>query len=300
MSEPLIELADVSLCYRLAKQRIPSIKEYAIHWMKGALRYEQLWALRHVSFAIGRGEKVGIIGANGAGKSTLLKVVSRILKPTQGRVTVRGTVSPILELGTGFDYELTGRENIFLNALLLGRSRREIDRLVDDIIDFSGLGEFIDTPIRNYSSGMAARLGFAVATSWRPDILILDEVLAVGDLGFKHHSEARMRELQEGGTTVLLVSHSPAAILRNCERCLWLERGELRADGTPPDVLGAYAVHELAPGAEQVAAAHDLDAVTPEAKQAALAQVRADMERDLAAEAEPDEAVVGSAGDAAP
>src|SRR6187399_348819 len=160
-----IELDGVSLCYRLAKQRIPSLKDYAIHWMKGALTYEQLWALRDVTARIEPGETVGLIGPNGAGKSSLLKVISRVLKPTRGRATIRGQVAPILELGTGFDHELTGIENIYLNALLLGRQRREIDARLAEIVEVSGLGDFVRTPIRNYSTGMIARLGFAVATA---------------------------------------------------------------------------------------------------------------------------------------
>src|ERR1700687_3160101 len=180
-AEPRIDLRGVSLCYRLAKQRIHSFKDYAIHFMKGSLAYEQLWALRDVALTIHSGETVGIVGRNGAGKSTLLKVISRVLKPTTGDAMVRGSLSPILELGTGFDRELTGFENIYLNALLLGHSRREVADAIDEIVDFSGLGDFVRAPIRNYSTGMLARLGFAVATAWLPDIMILDEVLAVGD-----------------------------------------------------------------------------------------------------------------------
>jgi ABC-type polysaccharide/polyol phosphate transport system ATPase subunit len=249
MSEPLraapqpelrIELQEVSLCYRLAKQRIPSIKEYLIHFMKGSLSYEKLWALRDVSFRVQSGEVMGIVGRNGAGKSTLLKVISRVLKP-DGRVTVRGMVSPILELGTGFDHELTGFENVYLNGLLLGRSRREIDEKLEDIIHFSGLGDFIRTPIRNYSSGMLARLGFSIATAWVPDILILDEVLAVGDAAFTEKCERRMQEFHDAGTTVLLVSHSAEAVRKNCTRCLWLDAGRLRADGPTEEVLEMYA-----------------------------------------------------------
>lgn len=240
MESPRIHLQEVSLCYRLAKQRIASIKEYAIYWMKGALTYEKLWALKGVSFEVQAGEKVGIVGPNGAGKSTLLKVISRVLKPTLGRVEVRGTVAPILELGTGFDPELTGLENIYLNALLLGRSRREIREKLDAIVEFSGLGDFVRAPIRNYSSGMLARLGFAIATAWVADILILDEVLAVGDAAFKKRCEERLRQLQAQGATVLMVSHSPSEIRTNCTRCLWLDKGELQADGKPDEVLALY------------------------------------------------------------
>jgi ABC-2 type transport system ATP-binding protein/lipopolysaccharide transport system ATP-binding protein len=235
-----IQFNDVSLRYRLAKQRIPSFKEYAIHWMRGALEYESLWALQSVSFSVGRGESVGVIGHNGAGKSTLLKVLSGVLKPALGEVQVEGRVTPLLELGTGFDLELTGLENIYLNALLLGRTRREIDERVDKIVDFSGLEDFIRSPIRNYSSGMLARLGFSIATAWEPDILILDEVLAVGDAEFIARCEQRLKAFRDSGTTLLLVSHSADNIRRACDRVLWLESGQLRKDGPTEEVLALY------------------------------------------------------------
>lgn len=240
MDDLSIGLKEVSLCYRLAKQRIPSLKEYAIHFMRGALSYEKLWALREVDLSVGRGESLGIIGRNGAGKSTLLKVISRVLKPTQGTAVVNGRLAPILELGSGFDFELTGLENVYLNGLLLGHTRREVEEKVDDIIDFSGLGDFIRSPLRNYSSGMQARLGFAVATAWMPDILILDEVLAVGDITFTEKCEKRLRRFHDAGATVLLVSHSTKAILTNCRRCIWLDDGRIRADGDAQAVVDLY------------------------------------------------------------
>lgn len=237
---PVVSLADVSLCYRLAKQRIPSLKEYTIHLMKGSLSYEQLWALTDVTLALGKGESLGMVGRNGAGKSTLLKVVSGVLKPTRGQVRVRGTVAPILELGTGFDHELTGHENIFLNALLLGRSRKEISERADEIIEFSGIREFIHSPLRNYSSGMVARLGFAIATAWFPDVLILDEVLAVGDARFLRRCEARLEELRTQGSTLLMVSHDLQALRDTCERAVWLERGRIEAVGPTGEVIDRY------------------------------------------------------------
>jgi ABC-2 type transport system ATP-binding protein len=240
MADPSIRLQDVSLRYRLAKQRIPSIKEFAIHWMRGALIYEDLWALRDISFEIRQGETVGIVGRNGAGKSTLLKVISRVLKPSRGRLEVRGLIAPILELGTGFDHELTGLENIHLNALLLGRTRREIEEKLEEIVDFSGLGDFIRSPIRNYSSGMLARLGFSIATAWLPEILILDEVLAVGDAAFTEKCEAKMRTFHEAGITILVVSHSDKVVRETCTRCIWLDAGHLRADGETREVLDLY------------------------------------------------------------
>ena len=250
-AEPRIELCGVSLCYRLAKQRIRSFKEYAIHFMKGSLAYEQLWALRDVALTIHSGETVGIVGRNGAGKSTLLKVISQVLKPTAGVATVRGRLSPILELGTGFDRELTGFENIYLNALLLGHSRREVADAIDEIVEFSGLGDFVRAPIRNYSSGMLARLGFAVATAWLPDIMILDEVLAVGDASFTAKCEDRLRRFHEAGTTVLMVSHSAEAIRHNCARALWLDAGRLLADGPTDEVLALYKGHGTEPDARR-------------------------------------------------
>jgi len=238
--DTVIELTDVSLCYRLATKKIPSLKEYAIHLVTGSLTYSQLWALRDVSLRVGSGERIGIVGPNGAGKSTLLKVISRVLRPTTGAVAVTGTVAPILELGTGFDFELTGRENIYLNALLLGRLRREVDVAVEGIIEFSGLRQFIDSPIRNYSSGMLARLGFSIATAWLPDVLILDEVLAVGDAEFLAKCARRIDELIAGASTLLLVSHNPQAVRNLCARCLWLEHGRVRDDGPADEIVERY------------------------------------------------------------
>jgi ABC-type polysaccharide/polyol phosphate transport system ATPase subunit len=240
MPEPVIEIREMSLCYRLAKQRVGSLKEYFIHFVRSSLDHEDLWALKKINLTVGRGEIVGVVGRNGAGKSTLAKVVSRVLKPTLGECTVRGTTSPILELGTGFDHELTGLENIYLNALLRGHRRTEVDKKVDEIIEFAGLKEFIHSPVRNYSTGMVARLGFSVATAWMPDVLILDEVLAVGDLRFVARCHRRLREFRRSGATILLVSHSMQEIVKYCTRCLWIDAGELKADGDPRGILGHY------------------------------------------------------------
>jgi ABC-type polysaccharide/polyol phosphate transport system ATPase subunit len=240
MDDLSIRLEGVSLCYRLAKQRIPSFKEYTIHFLRGALSYEKLWALRDIDLTVRRGETLGIIGRNGAGKSTLLKVISRVLKPSRGTATINGILAPILELGSGFDYELTGIENVYLNGLLLGHTRREVAERVEEIIDFSGLGDFIRSPLRNYSSGMQARLGFAIATSWVPDILVLDEVLGVGDVTFNDKCEKRLRRFHEAGATVLLVTHIPKSIIANCARCIWLDDGRIRADGEAREVVNLY------------------------------------------------------------
>ena len=240
MTKPVIELRDMSLCYRLAKQRVGSLKEYMIHMVRASLDYEELWALKNVDLTVGSGEIVGIVGRNGAGKSTLAKVVSGVLKPTRGECTVRGTISPILELGTGFDHELTGYENIYLNALLRGHRRSAVDEKREEIIDFAGVREFIHVPVRNYSTGMVARLGFAVATAWMPDVLILDEVLAVGDLRFVARCHRRVREFRRAGATILLVSHSMQEIVKYCTRCIWIDDGQLKADGDPRGILGHY------------------------------------------------------------
>lgn len=236
----IIRLDGVSLRYRLAKQRAHSLKEFAIHWMRGGLVYEDLWALRDVSFEVGRGESVGVVGRNGAGKSTLLKVLCGVLEPTRGSSRLEGKVAPILALGAGFDHELTGLENVYLNALLLGRTRREITARVGHITEFSGLGDLIRAPIRSYSAGMIARLGFSVATAWRADILVLDEILGVGDAAFVKRCEERLGALRRDGATVVLVSHVRDEILANCDRCLWLEAGRIVADGAPREVLDAY------------------------------------------------------------
>lgn len=239
--EVVVRLEGVALCYRLAKQRYASIKDFAIHWMKGALTYEQFWALQGIDLTVQAGERLGIIGRNGAGKSSLLKVVSGVLKPTRGTVETRGHLAPILELGTGFDNELTGLENVYLNALLLGHSHREIEERVASIVEFSELGDFIRSPIRNYSSGMLARLGFSIATAWVPEVLILDEVLAVGDAHFTVKCRQRLAELRDAGTALLLVSHDLAAVREACDRCLWIDAGWVAAQGLPGEVTDLYA-----------------------------------------------------------
>lgn len=235
-----VKLESLSLCYRLAKQRVPSFKDYALHWVRGALVYEELWALRDVSLSVAPGERVALVGRNGAGKSTLLKVVSGVLPASRGRAGVGGRVGPLLELGTGFDYELTGLENIYLNALLMGHPRREIDERLDEIVAFSGLGDFVRAPVRNYSSGMLARLGFAVMTAWTPDVLILDEFLSVGDEAFVQRCRGRLERFWAAGSTLLFVSHSPATVREYCDRAVWLDGGHVRADGPADDVLEQY------------------------------------------------------------
>ena len=239
-SEPVVRLDDVSVRYRLPRERITSVKDYAIRLLKGQIVYDEFWALRNVTLEVWRGETLGIIGRNGAGKSTLLKVVARVLRPTKGRVRVRGRVAPLLELGAGFDSELTGRDNVFLNGTILGHSAADIERRFDRIVDFAGVRDFIDLPLRTYSTGMATRLGFAIATDVQPEVLLLDEVLSVGDAEFQAKSAGRMQELRRHGDAILMVSHGLESVRRLCHRVAWLERGELRALGAPDEVIAEY------------------------------------------------------------
>jgi ABC-type polysaccharide/polyol phosphate transport system ATPase subunit len=224
----------------MSYDRIKSIKEYFMTFIKGKLKYEEFDALNDVSFEVRKGEVVGIIGHNGAGKSTILKVISGILKPTKGEVTISGNIVPMLELGSGFDHDLTGRENIFLNGAILGYSKEFLLKKYDEIVEFSELGKFIDIPIRNYSSGMLMRLAFSIATVVNPEILIVDEILAVGDENFQAKSKARMLELMSGGTTVLFVSHSLEQIREMCNRVIWLEAGKIKMIGDSKTVCDAY------------------------------------------------------------
>jgi ABC-type polysaccharide/polyol phosphate transport system ATPase subunit len=237
----MIQLDNVTVRFRIPHERIPTFQEYAIRWLEQRrVRYADFNALNNVSFSIEPGETVGIIGSNGAGKSTLLKVIARVIRPTLGRVRLRGRVAPMLELGAGFDYEMTGRENVFLNGAVLGFSRKDMARRLEGIVDFSGIGDFIDAPVRTYSSGMVARLGFAVATDMRPEVLIIDEILAVGDAEFQQKSAARIREFHDSGSTILVVSHSPTAIKALCNRALWLEHGAIRQIGPVDTIIAQY------------------------------------------------------------
>jgi ABC-type polysaccharide/polyol phosphate transport system ATPase subunit len=239
-SGEVIILKNVSVRYRAPEEPIGTFKEFAIRFIQGKVRYKEFLALNQINLQVNRGEIFGIIGRNGAGKSTLLKVVSRVLIPTEGHVLIRGRVSPLLGLGAGFHPELTGRENIYLNGTLLGHSRRDIEEHEEEIIDFSELGDFINGPLRSYSSGMVARLGFAVATTWEPEILLLDEVLAVGDEAFRRKCLARMKGYRDGGTTILIVAHQMNTIQSMCNRVAWIDGGNVRALGSAEDVIKAY------------------------------------------------------------
>ena len=235
-----IMVENVGVCYRMVNERIRSIKEYTIRLLQRQVRYQAFWALSEVNLAIQKGETFGIIGRNGAGKSTLLKLVARVLRPTTGRVVVRGKVAPLLEFGAGFHGELTGRENVYLNGALLGFTRQEMDEKFERIVDFAELWDFIDAPIRTYSSGMYARLGFSVATDVDPDVLLIDEVLSVGDNAFQQKSETRLEEFHERGATTILVSHSMPAIQRMCRRAAWIDSGQVRMVGGAREVSEAY------------------------------------------------------------
>ena len=236
----MIRVEDVTMRFRMNSDRILSLKEFVTTALRGKLRYEEFTALSHVSFEVQRGETLGLIGRNGAGKSTMLKIISGILKPTEGHVEICGNVVPMLELGSGFDMDLTGRENIFLNGAILGYGEEFLKEKYNEIVEFSELGQFIDAPIRNYSSGMLARLAFSVATVVEPEILIVDEILSVGDAAFQEKSKKRMLELMGGGTTVLFVSHSIDQIREMCSRVIWLEHGAIKMLKEAGEVCDAY------------------------------------------------------------
>jgi ABC-2 type transport system ATP-binding protein len=235
-----VRLDNVSVRYSMPINRVATFKEYIIRTIQGQMHYQDFWALNNICLEISKGETLGVIGKNGAGKSTLLKVISRVLVPTKGRLQVQGVVSPLLNLGAGFHPELTGIENIYLNAALLGHSRQEIRNKMDEILEFAQIGKFIDAPLRTYSSGMVARLGFSVATSWVPSILILDEILAVGDEEFREKCYIRLTSFQNTETTIILVTHDMTLIEKFCKRAAWLHNGELRYIGDVSAALESY------------------------------------------------------------
>lgn len=236
----IIEIKDVSMCFNMSKDRVMSLKEYIIKLIKKQLFFEEFWAIKDVSFNIKRGEIIGIVGFNGAGKSTLLKMIAGVLKPTKGEVIIRGTIAPLIELGAGFDMDLTARENIFLNGSILGYTPQFMKDKFNEIVDFSELQEFMDVSLKNFSSGMVARLGFAIATITNPDILIVDEILSVGDFQFQEKCEKRITEMISSGTTVILVSHSLDQVEKLCNRVAWIEKGVLRKIGDAKDVCKEF------------------------------------------------------------
>lgn len=236
-----IELKNIEMHFNMCKERLESLKEYFLKFIKRELYFEDFVALNNVSLNIEKGDVFGIVGLNGSGKSTLLKIISGILTPTKGSVVTRGVIAPLIELGAGFDMELTARENIYLNGSVLGFTKKYMDEHFDEIVDFSEMHDFLDTPMKNYSSGMIARIGFAIATMTVPDILIVDEILAVGDFKFQEKCEKRINDmLNNKHTTVIVVSHSIEQIERMCKHCAWLEKGNLKMVGETAEVCNAY------------------------------------------------------------
>ncbi len=241
MSDIMISVKDVGVCFRMDANRTTNLKEWAVRALKRQNKVEDFWALRNVSFDVCKGEVLGLIGRNGAGKSTLLKVISGIIKPQEGNVVRGARVVPMLELGSGFDMELTGTENIFLNGAILGYTKHFLEEKYDSIVEYAELGEFINMPLKTYSSGMLARLAFSVATMVKPDVLIVDEILAVGDEHFQKKSHERMMELMSGGTTVLFVSHNISQIRNMCQHVVWLDHGHVKMMGDAADICDQYA-----------------------------------------------------------
>lgn len=240
MGKTILDVSHVGMKFNLSKEKVDNIKEYVIKLLKKELHYNEFWALKDISFKVEQGDRVGILGLNGAGKSTLLKVISGVFKPTEGKITVDGKIVPLLELGAGFDGQYTGGENIFLYGTVLGYSRDFLKEKYNEIVEFSGLGDFIDVPIKNYSSGMKARLGFSIATIVDPEILILDEVLSVGDRKFKKKSHKKIKSMMTSNVTVLFVSHNTDQIREICNKAILLEQGKLIAKGEVNEVCDYY------------------------------------------------------------
>lgn len=236
----VIEVENVSMLFNLSREKIDNFKEYVVKMFKRQLFYDEFQALQDVSFSVKRGETFGLVGLNGAGKSTMLKIIAGVLKPTSGKVSVHGNMAPLIELGAGFNFDLTATENIYLNGAILGHSREYMESKYDEIVEFSELRNFIDVPIKNYSSGMVARLAFSIATMIEPEILIVDEVLAVGDYKFQEKCKEKMGSLLNGGATVLFVSHSSEQVKEICDNAIWLDQGRVRMIGTAGDVIDAY------------------------------------------------------------
>lgn len=239
-NEVIIKVEHVSMKFNLATEKFDSFKEYVIRSIKKQISYNEFWALKDVSFEVRKGDSLGLIGLNGSGKSTMLKTIAGVLKPTKGNVTVYGTVAPLIELGAGFDFDLTARENIYLNGAILGYTREMMQEYYEDIVDFSELREFMDVPVKNFSSGMVSRLAFAIATIGTPDILIVDEVLSVGDFRFQEKCQARIRRMMDQGTTILFVSHSIDQVKSICNKIIWLERGCMKRFGDAEPICREY------------------------------------------------------------
>lgn len=240
MSQKMIEVEDVSIKFNLSSEKIDSMKDYIVKRLKGKISYDEFWALQNISFTMNKGDSIALIGLNGCGKSTLLKTIAGVLKPTSGRVQVYGSIAPMIELGAGFDYDLTAEENVYLNGAILGYNREEMKRHYQDIVDFSELRDFMNVPIKNFSSGMLARLAFAIATIGTPDLLIVDEVLSVGDFRFQEKCEKRIQKMLEGDTSLLFVSHSIEQVQKLCKRAIWIEKGHVIQDGPSESVCAEY------------------------------------------------------------
>lgn len=236
----MVEVEHVSMKFNLSSEKFDSFKEYVIKSLKNQVSFEEFWALRDVSFEVMKGDALGLIGLNGSGKSTMLKTIAGVLKPTEGSVRVNGSVAPLIELGAGFDMDLTARENVFLNGALLGYSRKEMESFYDDIVSFSELENFMNVPVKNFSSGMVSRLAFSIATIGVPDILIVDEVLSVGDFRFQEKCERRIQAMADQGTTILFVSHSIAQVKKICDKIAWLESGQLKRFGSAEEICKEY------------------------------------------------------------
>ena len=239
--DPIIQLKDIGIRFNLSSEKVDSLKDYLIKSVKRDIHYNEFWALRNVSFELERGDRLGILGLNGAGKSTLMKIIAGVYHPTEGEMKIGGSIAPLIELGAGFDMEYTGRENIFLYGSVLGYSRKFLMSKYDEIVEFSELGKFIDVPLKNYSSGMRARLGFSIATVVEPEILILDEVLSVGDAKFRKKSEKKVTDMFSRGVTVLFVSHSIEQVKAICNKAILLEHGTVVAAGSAEEVAQIYA-----------------------------------------------------------
>lgn len=238
--KPMIEVKNISMRFNLATEKTDTIKEYFVKLLKRQLMFNEFYALKDVSLTVNKGESVALIGANGSGKSTLLKCIAGVLYPTTGSIQVRGSIAPLIELGAGFDPDLTARENIYLNGAVLGHDRRFMDEHFQSIVDFAELWDFIDVPVKNYSSGMVARLGFSIATEVSADILVVDEILSVGDFRFQEKCKVRMEEMMKGGTTLLFVSHSEEQVTQLCKRAILLDKGTIVADGEAEKVVEFY------------------------------------------------------------
>lgn len=236
----IISVSDVSMRFIIEREKTDTIKEYFLKMVQRKLKFSEFYALKGVSFDIEKGESVALIGANGSGKSTMLKIIAGVMQPTRGSVAVRGSIAPLIELGAGFDGDLTARENVYLNGALLGHTRQEMQKNYEKIIAFSELNEFVDVPVRSYSSGMVARLGFSIATQVEADILVVDEILSVGDYSFQQKCHRRMEEMLAAGTTLLFVSHDAEQVKRLCKRAIWLDHGTIVRDGPANEVCDAY------------------------------------------------------------